>query len=149
MYISVIGGQRCTPAIYELAVEVGRRVADMRAVLVTGGLGGVMEAACRGAKEKGGATMGIIPGERRQEANAYCDYVVVTGLGHLRNALVVANGDLVIAIDGGYGTLSEIALATCMGKPLYGLRTWDVDIPSYDSVDELFAALAEDRSSIS
>lgn len=144
MYVSVIGGEHCTPDIYHLAREVGRRVAGMNAVLVTGGLGGVMEGACRGAKEGGGVTVGIIPGQHRQEANPYCDYVVVTGLGHLRNALVVANGDLVIAVDGRYGTLSEIALATCMGKPLYGLRTWDVGIPSYDSVDELFAALATD-----
>lgn len=143
MYVSVVGGENCSREIYEMAVEVGRRIAEMGAVLVTGGRGGVMEAVCRGAKEKGGVTIGILPGNDRREGNKYLDYVILTGMGYARNVLVVMNGDIVIAIDGKYGTLSEIALALQHGKPVYGLKSWDVGIKNFESVDELFEEIKE------
>jgi uncharacterized protein (TIGR00725 family) len=96
-------------------------------VLVCGGLGGVMEAACRGAKESGGTTVGILPGTDRSAANPYVDVAVATGLGEARNALVVRAADALVAIGGGYGTLSEVALALKAGKRVVGLGTWDVD----------------------
>ncbi|MBC7081338.1 MAG: TIGR00725 family protein [Thermoplasmatales archaeon] len=138
MYVSVVGGENCEEEIYEMAREVGRRLAENGAVIVTGGRGGIMEAVCRGAKEKGGVTIGILPGKDKSEANRYLDYVILTGMGYARNVLVVMNGDIVIAIDGRYGTLSEIAIAMQLGKRVYGLKTWDVGIKNFDSVDELF-----------
>ena len=100
----------------------GRELARAGAVLVCGGLGGAMEAACRGAKAEGGTTLGILPGADRAAANPYVDVAVATGLGEARNALVVRAADAVIAVAGGYGTLSEIALALRAGKPVVGLR---------------------------
>jgi uncharacterized protein (TIGR00725 family) len=95
-------------------------------MLVCGGRGGVMEAACRGAQEAGGVTVGILPGTDRTEANAYLDIAIVTGLGEARNAIVVRTADAVIAVSGGHGTLSEIGLALKMGRPVIGLRTWEL-----------------------
>jgi uncharacterized protein (TIGR00725 family) len=96
-------------------------------VVVCGGLGGAMEAACRGAKQAGGTTVGILPGTDRSAANPYVDFALPTGLGEARNALVVRAADVVIAVGGGYGTLSEIALALRGGKPVIGLDTWEVE----------------------
>ena len=144
MYVSVIGGQNCKSETLVLAEEVGRRIAGMDAILITGGLGGVMEAASKGASEMGAPVVGILPGENRLVANKYCTYVIVTGLGHLRNALVVQNADIVIALEGSFGTLSEIALAKIYKKPVYGLCTWDVGIPTYETIDQLFSAIALD-----
>jgi uncharacterized protein (TIGR00725 family) len=96
-------------------------------VLVCGGLGGVMEAACRGAKEAGGLTVGILPGLDRSDANPFVDVVIATGLGEARNALVVNAADAVIAVGGGYGTLTEIGLALRAGKRVVGLETWEVE----------------------
>jgi len=127
MFISVIGSAICDERTAAQAAEVGREIARRGGVLVCGGRGGVMEAACRGAKEAGGLTVGILPGTDRREANPYVDVPVVTGLGEARNALVVRNGDAVIAFHGGYGTLSEIGLALKMGKPVVGLDTWPVE----------------------
>jgi uncharacterized protein (TIGR00725 family) len=122
--VAVIGpGDEPTVA----AAEVGRLIAERGAVLVCGGRGGAMEAACRGAKEVGGLTVGILPGPDRSEANPFVDVVLPTGLGEARNALVVAAADVVIAIGGGYGTLSEIALALKVGKRVIGLGTWEVE----------------------
>ncbi len=146
MYVSVIGGEHCSREIYELAMEVGRRIAEMGAVLITGGRGGVMEAACRGAKEKGGVTIGILPSASRDEGNKYLDYAIVTGIGYARNVLVVLNGDIIIAIDGHYGTLSEIAFALEFGKPVYGLLSWEVGIKNFNNVDELFEEIRKDIS---
>jgi uncharacterized protein (TIGR00725 family) len=95
-------------------------------MLVCGGRGGVMEAACRGAQEAGGVTVGILPGTDHSEANPYLDIPIVTGLGEARNAIVVRTADAVIAVSGGYGTLSEIGLAMKMGRPVIGLRTWEL-----------------------
>jgi uncharacterized protein (TIGR00725 family) len=109
------------------AAEVGRLLAERGAVLVCGGLGGVMEGACRGAKEAGGLTVGILPGADRADANPFVDVVLPTGLGEARNALLVEAADVAIAIGRGYGTLSEVALALKAGKRVIGLDTWEIE----------------------
>lgn len=106
---------------------MGRLLAERGAVLVCGGLGGVMAAACRGAKDGGGTTVGILPGTDRGEANEFVDVAIPTGLGEARNALVVRAAHALIAVGGGYGTLSEIALALKAGKRVVGLGSWDID----------------------
>jgi uncharacterized protein (TIGR00725 family) len=122
--VAVIGpGDEPTVA----AAEVGRLLAERGAVVVCGGRGGAMEAACRGAKEADGLTVGILPGSDSSDANPFVDVVVPTGLGEARNALVVGAADVVIAIGGGYGTLSEIALALKAGKRVIGLGTWEIE----------------------
>jgi uncharacterized protein (TIGR00725 family) len=127
LYIAVVGGGGRLPAAHRRTAEaVGRAVADAGAVLVCGGLGGVMEAACRGAKAGGGLTLGILPGRDRAEANRHVDISVPTGMGEARNALVVRAADAVVAVDGEYGTLSEIALALQAGTPVVGLGTWEL-----------------------
>jgi uncharacterized protein (TIGR00725 family) len=110
-----------------VAEEVGRLLARRGAVLVCGGLGGVMEAACRGASREGGTTVGVLPGLDRGAANPFVSVAVATGLGEARNALVVRAADALIAVGGAYGTLSEIALALKAGKPVIGLGTWEID----------------------
>jgi uncharacterized protein (TIGR00725 family) len=114
-------------ASVDAAGEVGRLVAERGAVVVCGGLGGAMESACRGAKQAGGLTVGLLPGSDRSEANAFVDVALPTGLGEARNALIVGAADVVIAVGRGYGTLSEIALALRAGKRVVGLDTWDVE----------------------
>jgi uncharacterized protein (TIGR00725 family) len=109
------------------AEAVGGELARAGAVLVCGGLGGVMEAACRGAHEAGGRTVGILPGADRAAANRFVDVAIPTGLGEARNALVVRSADALVAVGGGYGTLSEIALALKAGKPVVGLNSWDIE----------------------
>ena len=126
-YVAVVGAGRATAEQLEAAEEVGRRVGDAGAVLVCGGLGGVMEAACRGAKAAGGTTLGILPGIRRADANPFVDVAVPTGLGEARNALVARAADALIAVAGEYGTLSEIALALKGGKPVVGLDSWEIE----------------------
>jgi uncharacterized protein (TIGR00725 family) len=127
IFIGVIGAGDCSDEVYELAEEVGERIAKAGAVLVCGGLGGVMEAASKGAKKGGGTTIGILPGIDKNQANPYIDFPIVTGLGEGRNLLVIRNSDVVIALPGEYGTLSEIAFCLKIGKPLIGLSTcWDV-----------------------
>ena len=127
LHVAVVGAGRATAQQAALAEEVGRALADAGALLVSGGLGGVMEAACRGAKAAGGTTLGILPGTDRAQANEFVDVAVPTGLGEARNALVVRAADAVIAVAGEYGTLSEIALALKTGKPVVGLDTWDIE----------------------
>ncbi len=124
--IAVIGGSRPGRQSVESAVEVGRLLARAGAIVVCGGLGGVMEAACRGAREEGGLAIGIVPGASPSEANPWVDLPIATGLGYTRNALVVMNADAVIAVDGEYGTLSEIAYGKIHGKRVIGLGTWAV-----------------------
>ncbi len=124
--IAVIGGSRPGRQAVEAALEVGRLIARAGAVVVCGGLGGVMEAACRGAREEGGLAIGILPGASPADANPWVDVAVATGLGYTRNALVVMNADAVIAVDGEYGTLSEIAYGKIHGKTVVGLGTWEV-----------------------
>jgi len=127
LYVSVIGGGQCGAAEQALAEEVGRLVAREGATLVCGGMGGVMEAAARGAKEAGGTTIGILPGHDRAAANPFLDHVLTTGMGHARNLAVVSSGDAVIAIGGSYGTLSEIGLAARIGRPVVILAGWRLE----------------------
>jgi len=123
--IAVAGGAQASPHEYETARAVGRLIAENGAVLLCGGLGGVMEAACRGAQEQGGTTVGIISGTG--DGNPYLGIVVRTGLGHGRNVLVAQSGDALIAVGGSYGTLSEIAIALKTGCPVFGLATWEIE----------------------
>jgi uncharacterized protein (TIGR00725 family) len=127
MQIVVIGAAICGLRVSAIAERVGFLLAKEGAILICGGLGGVMEAAARGAKNAGGTTIGILPGFSASEANDYIDVKIVTGLGHACNVLVVRSADAIIAISGGYGTLSEIALALKMGVPVIGLDTWELE----------------------
>lgn len=124
--IAVIGGSRPGRQASDTALAVGRLIARSGAMLVCGGLGGVMEAASRGAREEGGLVLGILPGSSPADANPWVDVPVATGLGYTRNSLVVMNADAIVAIDGEYGTLSEIAYGLIQGKRVVGLGTWDV-----------------------
>jgi uncharacterized protein (TIGR00725 family) len=126
MFIAVIGAGRCSADVASVAEAVGREIAQRGAVLVCGGLGGVMEAACRGAKSVGGLTVGILPGTLREDANAYVDISIVTGMGEARNVLVVQSAQAVIAVHGEYGTLSEIGHALKLGIPVVGIGTWQL-----------------------
>ena len=127
-YVAVVGaGADVAPAVLADAETVGALLAGRGAVVVTGGLGGVMEAACRGARIAGGTTLGILPGQRRVAANRWVSVAVATGMGELRNGLVVRASDAVISVAGEYGTLSEIALALKLGLPVVGLGTWEIE----------------------
>jgi len=128
IFIGVIGGGEISSQVAGLAEEVGREIARQGAVVVCGGLGGVMEAACRGAGEEGGLTIGILPGENRRAANPHVKIPIVTGLSHARNVAVVKSSQAIIAIDGSYGTLSEIGHALQSGIPVIGLNTWSLSI---------------------
>ena len=127
-YVAVVGGGDAGADALAAAEDVGRHLAKRGAVVVCGGLGGVMEAACRGAKLEGGTTVGILPTEHRQHANDYVDIAIATGMGEARNALVVRAADVLIAVDGEFGTLSEIALALRTGTPVVGIETWELAI---------------------
>ncbi|MGQ9585637.1 MAG: TIGR00725 family protein [Anaerolineae bacterium] len=124
--IGVIGSGCCDLQAYRAAEEVGRLLAEAGAVVVCGGLGGVMEAACRGAKLAGGRTLGILPGTDAAQANPYVDIPIVTGMGEARNQILVRTSRALIAVGGEYGTLSEIAFALKFGRPVVGLRTWQL-----------------------
>ena len=120
----MIGPGAAEPADLDRAEAVGAALADAGAVLVCGGLGGVMEAACRGASGAGGLTVGLLPGDTRERANDWVEVAIPTGLGEARNVLIVRAASAVIAIGGGWGTLSEMALAIRAGKPVVGLESW-------------------------
>jgi uncharacterized protein (TIGR00725 family) len=124
--IAVIGGGQCNKKEAKLAEEVGRELAKRGAVLVCGGLGGVMEAACRGASAEGGTTIGILPGDDSQAANPHVQIPIATGMGYARNIAVVRSAGAVIAVGGSYGTLSEISYALQGGTPVIGLNTWSL-----------------------
>jgi uncharacterized protein (TIGR00725 family) len=126
MIIAVIGNSSCSPKETKLAESVGELLAQRGATVICGGLGGVMEAVCQGAKSKGGLTVGILPGQDSSTANPWVDIPVVTGLGEARNVAVVKSAQAVIAIGGSYGTLSEIAYALKSGIPVIGLNTWSL-----------------------
>jgi uncharacterized protein (TIGR00725 family) len=126
-HIAVVGASDPSSEDARLAEAVGSAVAAAGAVLVCGGLAGVMEAAARGAKGGGGLTLGILPGKSRAAANEYIDCAVATGLGDFRNYLVVAAADAVVALPGSHGTLSEIAMALTLKKPVVGLGTWEIE----------------------
>lgn len=123
--IGVIGqGSDCSSELLKKAEEVGWHIAQRGAVLICGGLGGVMEAASRGAKKGGGTTIGVLPGTDKNAANAYIDIPIVTGLGEARNTIIVRTADALIAVGGRFGTLSEIAFSLAFEKPIVGLDTW-------------------------
>ena len=143
--IGVIGGGECAPEIYEIAHEVGQEIAKNGFALVCGGLGGVMEAACRGAKAAEGITIGILPTSNKGDANPYVDLVIPTGLGHARNVLIVHASDALVAIDGEAGTLSEIAVALKIGKPIVGIKSWELEgrVPLAEGASESIHMLLE------
>ena len=148
VYVAVIGGSQVSPEVAALAREVGREVARRGAVLLCGGLGGVMAAAAQGAQEAGGVSLGILPEADRGRANPYLTYSLPTNLGHARNILIAHSADAVIAVDGDYGTISEAAIALKLGKPVVALKAgWDLrGLQCADSareaVDLAWAALA-------
>jgi len=155
-YIAVVGPAEPDSETYAVALEAGRLIAEHGAVVVCGGLGGVMEAAARGASDAGGSSLGILPGTDRAEANRYVTMAIATGLGELRNALVVRCSDGVLAVGGSWGTLSEVALAQRLGRPVVSLRGWSVVDPggaavsgivtgesAADAVAALIAAVAD------
>ena len=126
-YVAVVGPGDASPAELESAELIGRGIAQAGDVLVCGGLGGVMAAACRGAVSAGGMTVGILPGSDRSAGNEWLTVAIPTGLGELRNGLVIRAADAVIAVGGAYGTLSEVALALKTGVPVIGLQTWEIE----------------------
>ena len=142
MRVSVIGGSSVDDTEYGRARRVGQLLGERGHEVVCGGRGGVMEAVCRGASDADGHTIGILPGSRREAANDYVHTALATGMGNARNALVVLNGDAVIAIDGGPGTLSELGLALDYGRPVAGLDTHRIDgVDGIDHVDSPEAAV--------
>lgn len=124
--ITVIGGYSCSKKNYAVAKELGALIAKEGWVLICGGLSGVMEAACLGAKTESGLTIGILPGYSSREANKYIDVKIPTGLGYARNVLVVRSSEVIVAVSGKYGTLSEIAFALSEGKTVIGIGTWNI-----------------------
>ena len=141
MLISVVGGDAAPPEVLAQAEELGRELARRGCTVVCGGRGGVMEAVCRGARAEGGHTIGILPGVDRGDMNAHVEFPILTGMGYARNVAVVLSGEAVIAVDGSYGTLSEIAHALAHGKPVIGLRTWSF---SNDNTDDRAIIRASD-----
>lgn len=148
LYLSVIGPSDASPEVLRVAEEAGACVARAGAILVTGGGGGAMEAACRGARSAGGRTVGILPGDSRSEGNAFLDLSIPTGMGEMRNVLVVRSGDGIVAVGGAFGTLSEIALALKLGKPIVAIGSWTASIdgreaplPKADTAEEAVRTL--------
>jgi len=124
--IGVIGqGRDCSSELLKKAEEVGWHIAQQGAILICGGLGGVMEAASRGAKKSGGKTIGVLPGDDKKTANRYIDIPIVTGMGEARNIIIVRSADALIAVGGRFGTLSEIAFGLAFEKSIVGLQTWE------------------------
>jgi uncharacterized protein (TIGR00725 family) len=149
-YVAVVGPGEASPHELQAAEDVGAGLAERGAVVVTGGLGGVMEAACRGARSRRGRTLGILPGEDRDAANGWVEIAIATGLGELRNGLVVRAADALVAVGGGHGTLSEVALALKLGRPVVGLGTWEVHGVEHvstpaEAIDRISALLLQDR----
>ena len=141
--IAVIGGRRIEKALLAEAEEVGRLIGKSGAILVCGGLGGVMEAASKGAQSEGGLTVGILPQDNSDRANQYIDIPITTGLGIGRNVIIARTADALIAVGGEYGTLSEIAFALQLKKPVVGIKTWDIKgvISSENALDAVDKAL--------
>ena len=139
-HVAVIGASQASAGDLDDAREVGRLLGEAGAVLVCGGRGGVMAAASRGAAQAGGTVVGMLPGDGRGDANEWVTVAIPTGLGELRNGLIIRSADAVIAVGGAYGTLSEIALALQAGRTVQGLHTWD--IPGVDAVGSPQAAVA-------
>jgi uncharacterized protein (TIGR00725 family) len=146
--IGVIGGSVASPDILQMAEEVGAEIARNGAAVVCGGMTGVMEAVCKGARREGGLTIGIIPSDNKSDANPYVQIPIVTGMGMGRNVMLVKTADALIAVGGEFGTLSEIAHALNIGKKVVGLRTWKLEkahtkpIPNLIDVDTPKKAVA-------
>jgi len=142
--VGVIGGRRCSEEVEQLARNLGKKLVKVADILVSGGLGGVMEAACQGFKAGNGVTIGILPGYDKKDANRYVDICLPTGLGLARNVLVVKSADVVIALPGEAGTLSEIAYCLQFGIPVISLRSWDIPgVIKAESVEEAVAKVKE------
>ncbi len=150
-FIAVIGASQCSPREAKLAEEVGRELAKQGVALICGGLGGVMEAVCKGASLEGGVTIGILPGGNRHAANPYVQIPIVTNMGEARNVVIVKSAEAVIAIGGSYGTLSEIGHALRNGVPVVGLNTWSLSrkgetddsiIPAQNPIEAVSTALS-------
>jgi uncharacterized protein (TIGR00725 family) len=140
--VSVIGARHCDADAEEFAFQVGRRVAAVGAVLVCGGLGGVMAAAARGAKQGGGITIGLLPGTDKKDANPYIDIPLPTTIGFARNAMVAASGDVIIALPGSHGTLSEICYGLVFGRPILDMGGWGREgVVSVEGLPELESTL--------
>ena len=139
-FIAVIGAGDAPAEVRALAVEVGREIAAHGAVLVCGGLGGVMEAAAQGAREAGGRTIGILPGYNRQSANRYIEFAIATGMGEARNAIVIGSADAVVALAGEGGTLAEIGFALKLKRPVVALGAWN-EIAGLHRADTAVAAV--------
>jgi len=129
IYIAVVGGSECTGKEWELARDTGREIARRQGTLICGGGSGVMEAASEGVREEGGVALGILPGSDHRLGNRHLNFSIATGLGEARNAIIARSADAVIAIGGEYGTLSEIALALKMGKPVIAINSWRLEPP--------------------
>jgi uncharacterized protein (TIGR00725 family) len=126
MMIAVIGARKCDQSTYDIAFQAGQELARKGYTVICGGLGGVMEAVCKGAKSTGGRTVGILPGTDPAEANPFIDIPIATGLGAGRNLIIIHSAQAVLAVAGSYGTLSELAFALQLNKPVVGLATWDI-----------------------
>jgi uncharacterized protein (TIGR00725 family) len=144
-YVAVVGAGNASAEEEAVAEAVGRGLAEGGAILVCGGLGGVMEAACRGAKSAGGTTIGILPGDRREDANPHVDIALATGLGEMRNGLIVRAVDALVAVGGEFGTLSEIALALKARKPVVGIGGWELARAS-EPVDAIARAASPEEA---
>ncbi len=142
--ISVIGGHNCTNEVEQLAQILGKKLAKVVDILVCGGLSGTMKAVSQGFKSEGGLTIGIIPGYNKNDANPFIDIVIPTGLGLARNVLVVKSADVVIALAGETGTLSEIAYSLQFGIPVISLGSWDIPgVIKADKVEEAIDKVKE------
>ena len=144
--VAVVGASDCTgrPHEVQLARAVGHALAEAGAILICGGRGGVMAAACRGAKSASGLTIGVLPGDSAAEANPYVDIPIVTGIGEARNIIIVRTAHAVIAVGGEFGTLSEIAFALKLGRPVVGLGTWELSRQGRLVQDILVASTPEE-----
>ena len=138
--VAVIGGHTCTAEEANLAEAVGRMLAQQGVLLICGGRGGVMEAACRGAKTAEGITIGVLPGTDARDANPYVDIGIATGMGEARNAIIISSAQAVVAVGGDYGTLSEIALALKRALPVVGLGTWELTRRGKSIVEAIYRA---------
>jgi uncharacterized protein (TIGR00725 family) len=124
--VAVIGASNASPELLKIAEDVGRQIAENGWILINGGLTGVMEASAKGAKEAGGVVVGILPTPSTDSANQYVTIPIATNMGHARNIIIAHTADALIAVGGGEGTLSEIAIARKLGKPVFGIKSWDV-----------------------
>ncbi len=145
-YVAVIGGSEFVDEDCRVAEQVGSDIARAGALLLCGGLSGVMEAACRGAKDHGGTTIGFLPGSRRGDENDYVDIALPTGLGEMRNMVIVHAADVVVAVGGEFGTLSELAFALRVGKPVVGVGTWELS--KKGKVSEAIVVVEDPRAAV-